>query len=55
MKQNLTSKTALATYAITILVTIALIKGINGMLTASALALLAGLGGYAIGFTKGKK
>lgn len=51
-KSNLTSKTALAIYAITILLSIALLKGINGVLLASALTLLAGLGGFAIGARK---
>ena len=44
------NKTAIiAIIAIAVLMTIALIKGINGTVLAGALTLIAGLGGFAIG------
>lgn len=53
-KSDLTTKPAIAIYAITLLVSLALLKGIDGVLLASAFSLIAGLGGYAIGTRKGK-
>lgn len=43
------SKTIIAIACITLLLTVALIKGINGVLLSSGLAILAGLGGFTLG------
>lgn len=49
------NKTIAAIIAITILTAVALFKDINGALLASAIGLLAGLGGYAIAKKTPKK
>lgn len=52
------NKTIVAIICITILLGIALWQGINGALLSTGVALIAGLGGYAIAksqFAKGKK
>lgn len=46
------SKTIVAIICVSILAGVALFKGIDGALLASALTLIAGLGGYAAGKAK---
>lgn len=45
------NKTIVAIVCITILLTVAMLKGFNGLALAGGLGLIAGLGGFAIGKT----
>ena len=49
------NKTIAATVAITILEALAICKGIDGALLGFAIAAIAGLGGYEIGYRKKKE
>lgn len=48
----MTFNTSIAIISIAVLEIVAIIKGLNGILLASAIAVIAGLGGFYIGKTK---